>query len=345
MRTTKKKQREAKQKISQTLLEAVICNDIKAAETLIISGANVNARDQSGCPVLYHACALGHVEMVKVLIAAGADPNETYRMRDFKTSSPLRIAVECNQVEVVRFLLTLGMNRNTSSSAITYAASNGNFAMLKLLAQLPDFSFASLFMYGTQSMNKNICLMALSMDISRPTRSITVEQNPIITYIYPKIRSTYIYSPDKRFVSTEDLDISRRGYPSEMTYPPTSGDSDEILRPLPQPYPDANSCFKLWLATYNNPRSNLHRAVSVCAAFITHNHPKPLEALSDYYSVTETCKSPLTALTNVPKDLNKFIYSFLFTDEFMKSDFTRLMIDAASLARKKSKCESLCHIL
>lgn len=343
MRATPEKKREAKHRIPQTLLEAVLSNDIEAAENFIRKRADVNTRDQSGCAGLYHACALGNVEMVKMLIAAGADPNETYSMRDFKTSSPLEIAVECNQVEVVRLLLTLGTNRITFYSAITYATSNGNFAMLKLFAQLPDFSLAWIFMNGTQSMNKNICLMALSMDVARPTRSITVEQNPIITYIYPKI-SNFVYSPETGIVSPEDYYSRMHHYPL-MTYPPSTGARDEILRPLPQPYPDAISCFKIWLATYNNPNSNLHRAVSVCSSFITHNHPKPLEALSDYYSVIETCKSPLTALPNMPKDLNKLIYSFLFTEGFMKSDFTRLMIDAASLARKKSKCESLCHIL
>jgi len=47
----------------------------EAAATLIRAGADVNAADDAGVTPLIRAAHRGHVDVVKVLLEAGADPN------------------------------------------------------------------------------------------------------------------------------------------------------------------------------------------------------------------------------------------------------------------------------
>ncbi|CAH0720575.1 unnamed protein product, partial [Brenthis ino] len=57
------------------LLEAAARGDAGRVATLIRAGANVDAVDENGCSALQRAAADGHVDVVRVLLEHGADPN------------------------------------------------------------------------------------------------------------------------------------------------------------------------------------------------------------------------------------------------------------------------------
>jgi hypothetical protein len=89
------------------LLRAACEGNAKLALAAIRRGANVNARYR-GRPVLLWAIQEGHLNVVKVLVAAGA----SLRRRDDSGFSPLDQAVGEGNLEMVRFLLNAGADVN-----------------------------------------------------------------------------------------------------------------------------------------------------------------------------------------------------------------------------------------
>jgi ankyrin repeat protein len=89
------------------LIKAACEGNAKLALAAIRRGANVNARYR-GRPVLLWAIQEGHLNVVKVLVAAGA----SLRRRDDSGFSPLDQAVGEGNLEMVRFLLKAGADVN-----------------------------------------------------------------------------------------------------------------------------------------------------------------------------------------------------------------------------------------
>ncbi|RSL82678.1 hypothetical protein CEP51_004990 [Fusarium floridanum] len=88
----------------------------KAALVLIENGADVNAKDSSGKPVLACAVQGGHVEAIMLLLNNGADVDgETPAGR-----TPLTFAVEQNDQEVAQVLLDHGAKLNYSDKGGRY---------------------------------------------------------------------------------------------------------------------------------------------------------------------------------------------------------------------------------
>ena len=67
-------------------------------------GANVNWQSAEGCPLLHYAVTGGHTAMVTLLLVAGAQVNA--RTRDHVT--PLINGIEWGYVEIVKILLAHG---------------------------------------------------------------------------------------------------------------------------------------------------------------------------------------------------------------------------------------------
>ena len=72
----KKKAEEQRKQVQRKLFDSVKKNDLKAAESLLKSGADVNAPDDKGLAPLHYAAVCQHVEMVKWLLSHGADVNK-----------------------------------------------------------------------------------------------------------------------------------------------------------------------------------------------------------------------------------------------------------------------------
>jgi len=76
------------------LFLAVRKNNVKAAEKSLALGVNVNAADDKGLVPLHYAAAYNYPEMVKWLLAHGADVNKTNKW----LWTPLHYALGCDHV-------------------------------------------------------------------------------------------------------------------------------------------------------------------------------------------------------------------------------------------------------
>jgi len=104
-----------KEKDKKLIYASENCNK-EAVKFLIKAGANINAKDNNGITALMRASRYGEVEVVKLLIEAGADNGYTALME----------ASDNNYVEVVKLLIENGANINVKdkfgNTALIYAS-------------------------------------------------------------------------------------------------------------------------------------------------------------------------------------------------------------------------------
>jgi hypothetical protein len=107
--------------------------DIEVVKVLIASGADVNKTTPNGASPLYIASHKGHLEIVKTLLAAGADVNKTITGE----VSSLYIASQNGHLEVVKALIAAGADVNktmTGEVSPLYIASQcGHLEIVKTL--------------------------------------------------------------------------------------------------------------------------------------------------------------------------------------------------------------------
>ena len=92
------------------LVEAVANNDLKAVTALLAQGADANVKSNVGVPVLLVAIRRESAPIVEALLKSGADPN----VRDVDTDlTPLLEAI--GRVDIVKLLLAAGADVNAAS--------------------------------------------------------------------------------------------------------------------------------------------------------------------------------------------------------------------------------------
>jgi outer membrane protein assembly factor BamB len=111
------KQREA-------LWAAVRTGDVKAIQSAIDQGADVNARNEYGVTALWIAAGKAKPEVIELLVNRGADVNAR---DDIWYQTPLSSAVSGRQLKTVEFLIKSGAK--DTDAAFFAAASSGNRTM------------------------------------------------------------------------------------------------------------------------------------------------------------------------------------------------------------------------
>ncbi|MBA3052338.1 MAG: ankyrin repeat domain-containing protein [Candidatus Omnitrophota bacterium] len=123
------------------LFHAVKNNMIKTADILIRSGASVKAEYDSG--LLHLAAAKNNIDMIKLLLGAGADMS----VRDRHAFSPFGEAVRSGSFEAASFFLGSGALANERQGDLTplmIAAKNNDLKMASLLTEnMADVGAAS----------------------------------------------------------------------------------------------------------------------------------------------------------------------------------------------------------
>ncbi len=94
------------------LIEASQRGDLALAQFAIERGADADAKSR-GCTALWWACQYGQIEIARLLISRGADINARDERDGF---SPLAQAVGESHLDLVRFLIASGADPNQESN-------------------------------------------------------------------------------------------------------------------------------------------------------------------------------------------------------------------------------------
>jgi ankyrin repeat protein len=118
------------------LHRAVHRNDIKAADALIRSGADVNAVNRYGVPALSLAATNGNAALLELLLKAGANPNATQSEGETALMTAARTGIPA----AVSTLLAHGADVNAKESwrgqtALMWAAAEGHADTIQVLLE------------------------------------------------------------------------------------------------------------------------------------------------------------------------------------------------------------------
>ena len=98
--------------VSSDLEDAVWRGNTEAVQTLLDEGADINAKDAEGNPILREAIWRGHTEIVRFLVESGADVNA----KDTEGNPILHEAVWRGHTEIVRLLVESGADVNAKDT-------------------------------------------------------------------------------------------------------------------------------------------------------------------------------------------------------------------------------------
>ncbi|WP_017659799.1 ankyrin repeat domain-containing protein [Baaleninema simplex] len=116
---------------------------IEGLRVLIEAGANVNFQRTPYDNALVAAVRLGQVEMVEMLLNAGANPNGI-RFYDFEPDSPLNLAIKKENKEILNLLIEAGADVNApqninGTAPLTLAIYRGNLDLVTTLIEAGAF--------------------------------------------------------------------------------------------------------------------------------------------------------------------------------------------------------------
>jgi ankyrin repeat protein len=104
--------------------------DAAAVKAFLDKGTDVNARTQYGATALSYASDKGHVEVVKLLLERGADPD----VKDtFYGATPMSWAAPKGHVEIVRLLIEKGAK--DKGTALSLGVDKGSVPLVKLVLE------------------------------------------------------------------------------------------------------------------------------------------------------------------------------------------------------------------
>jgi ankyrin repeat protein len=114
--------------------DAAMRRDLPVVRDLLKQGGDVNAAQGDGMTALHWAAADGNLELARMLLYAGANPNATTRLGSY---TPLHIAAKNGHASLVEALLQGGADAKASTAegttALMFAAEAGNLDAMKSL--------------------------------------------------------------------------------------------------------------------------------------------------------------------------------------------------------------------
>jgi ankyrin repeat protein len=117
----------SKQQLNDEFWEAVRKGDLAAVTALLDKGADVNAKFRYGATALFKAAERGHTEIVKLLLARGADVT----VKDtFYNATAMTWAVSNGHVEIVRALLE--KDSSSAGEVLMTGVREGNTALVEV---------------------------------------------------------------------------------------------------------------------------------------------------------------------------------------------------------------------
>jgi ankyrin repeat protein len=112
----------------EDFLAAARKGDVAAVKGFLDKGVDVNTKSRYGATALSFACDKGHVEVVRLLLERGADPD----VRDtFYKATPMSWAAPKGFTEIVKLLLDKGSKEK--GQALIIASSGGFVDMLQMI--------------------------------------------------------------------------------------------------------------------------------------------------------------------------------------------------------------------
>ena len=122
---------------STALMAASEHGHIEVVRALLAAGADVNGRDGDGNTALMYATESDHLEIVEVLRAAGGDQRFDAQTRYSRGKTMLMLASEKGRIEDVEAQLGAGADVDARSefgqTALIYASQNGHLAVVEAL--------------------------------------------------------------------------------------------------------------------------------------------------------------------------------------------------------------------
>lgn len=104
--------------------------DAAAVKAFLDKGTDVNAKTQYGATALAYACDKGHVEVVKLLLERGANPD----VKDtFYGATPMSWAAPKGFVEIVQLLIEKGAK--DKGTALSLGVEKGSVPLVKLVLE------------------------------------------------------------------------------------------------------------------------------------------------------------------------------------------------------------------
>jgi len=147
----------------ESLAQCVIENRIKEISFFLAAGFSINSRNRTGVPILNIAARNGNGEVIRCLLAAGADVNLTAEDRG---TTALIDSVMAQYEDIVDDLIKAGTNLDVKDkngqTALTVAAGAGQEKMVELLVKaganpdIPDSLGVSARKYASLFNNKAI---------------------------------------------------------------------------------------------------------------------------------------------------------------------------------------------
>jgi outer membrane protein assembly factor BamB len=169
---------------AEELWAAARAGDTGKVMAALGKGADVNAKTRYGATALTFAADKGHIEVVKLLIARGADVNAQdtfYQMR------AVDMAVTNNHLPVVKLLLEHGSKG--APAVLSQAIQRGNTALVSIALESPELTRAHVgpALAGAQKVNNPEIVALIEKKLSampaEPVPGVRVDRTTLQSYV------------------------------------------------------------------------------------------------------------------------------------------------------------------